>query len=766
MQPTDYLARILPAKVAHSLGEGLGIHTVADLIYHFPRRYIHGRMIFDPAQTVDGDSVMVRGQVVSSELSRMRQRKGYILRVTVRSGDIFINVAFFHPHGIARIFTEGTEVLLDGTIQRRGRFFDMSHPNFLILQSGGPAIAGGQFAKLLQATKIVGASTLVTPSATSTDLTVEDLHKDGLTGVDPAIIELLNRPIIPVYRATNGVSSWLLMVLIEKLLPQIPTFPDVLPAHIRDSHHLIALDTALRTIHMPEHLDDIATAQARLRYNEAASLEAVLLQQAREHYSQSAPACPPVERGLLSALQSRLPYQLTNGQQDVFGEISADISQPHPMNRLLQGEVGSGKTVVALLAMAQAVDNGQQSVLMAPTEVLAQQHARTVTELLGELGTADQLRYADNDNQPAVQTAVTVLTGSLSTAQKRQALLDIVTGRAGIIIGTQALLQEGVEFFRLGLVVIDEQHRFGVRQRSVLTDKGTNGKTPHMLVMTATPIPRTIALTSFGDLTVSSLKELPRGRAPITTAVVNSRIHPTWVPRIWQRVCEESARGHQAYVVCPAIGDNEDSELTTVTETFQRLTNGPLAQLRVGLLHGRMSADDKTAIMKQFAAHKLDVVICTTVIEVGIDVPCATVMVVVDADRFGVGQLHQLRGRVGRGSAPGLCLLLTECDPASPAATRLAAVESSTDGFYLAQVDLEQRREGDLLGTAQAGVAMPLRLLDIVRDAEIVAAARHDMEMLMGATPGEGTDWATRYPQWAEVIEKVAAQSGVQYPLG
>ena len=496
------------------------------------------------------------------------------------------------------------------------------------------------------------------------------------------------------------------MVLIEKLLPQIPTFPDVLPAHIRDSHHLIALDTALRTIHMPEHLDDIAAAQARLRYDEAASLEAVLLQQAREHYSQSAPACPPVERGLLSALQSRLPYQLTNGQQDVFGEISADISQPHPMNRLLQGEVGSGKTVVALLAMAQAVDNGQQAVLMAPTEVLAQQHARTVTELLGELGTADQLRYADNDNQPAVQTAVTVLTGSLSTAQKRQALLDIVTGRAGIIIGTQALLQEGVEFFRLGLVVIDEQHRFGVRQRLVLTDKGANGKTPHMLVMTATPIPRTIALTSFGDLTVSSLKELPRGRAPITTAVVNSRIHPTWVPRIWQRV------------------------------------------------------------MKQFAAHELDVVICTTVIEVGIDVPCATVMVVVDADRFGVSQLHQLRGRVGRGSAPGLCLLLTECDPASPAATRLAAVESSTDGFYLAQVDLEQRREGDLLGTAQAGVAMPVRLLDIVRDAEIVAAARHAMEMLMGATPGEGTDWAIRYPQWAEVIEKVAAQSGVQYPLG
>lgn len=766
MQPSDYLARILPAKVAHSLGEGLGIHTVADLIYHFPRRYIHGRMIFDPTQTADGDSVMVRGQVVSADLSRMRQRKGYILRVAVRSGDTLINVAFFHPHGIARVLTEGTEVLLDGTIQRRGRFFDMSHPNFLVLQQEGPAIAGGHFAKLLQATKIVGASTVTAPSATSADLTAEDLHKDGLTGVDPAIIELLNQPIIPVYKATNGVSSWLLMVLIEKLLPQLPAFPDVLPEHIREHHNLMSLDRALRTIHMPGTLEDIAAAEARLRYDEAASLEAVLLQQAHEHYCQTAPACPPVKGGLSSALLARLPYHLTDGQQEVLSQISADISRPHPMNRLLQGEVGSGKTVVALLAMAQAIDNGQQAVLMAPTEVLAQQHARTVKELLGELGTAGQLRYADANTQPAVQTAVTVLTGSLSTAQKRQALLDIVTGRVGIIIGTQALLQEGVEFFRLGLVVIDEQHRFGVRQRAVLTNKGSGDAVPHMLVMTATPIPRTIALTNFGDLTISTLKELPQGRAPITTTVVNSRIHPAWVPRIWQRVCEESARGHQAYVVCPAIEGSGESELTTVTETFQQLTHGPLAQLRVGLLHGRLSTDEKTDVMHQFAAHELDVIVCTTVIEVGIDVPNATIMVVVDADRFGVSQLHQLRGRVGRGNASGLCLLLTDCDPSASAATRLAAVESSIDGFYLAQVDLEQRREGDLLGTAQAGVAMPLRLLDIVRDAQVVAAARRDMEMLMGAAPEEETDWSTRYPQWAEVIEKVAAQSGVQYPLG
>lgn len=398
MHVDDYLASILPTKVAHSLGEGLGIHTVEDLIYHFPRRYIQGRMVFDPSTTTDGDSVMVRGRVIRADLSRMRQRKGYILRVTVISGDTPINVAFFHPHGIARVLTEGTEVLLDGTIQRRGRFFDMSHPNFLVLRKNAPAIAGGQFAKLLHATKIVGSTAVNTPTATSAELTSEDLHKDGLTGVDPTIIELLNRPIIPVYAAASGVSSWLLMVLIEKILPQVAPFPEVLPQELLDRHHLIPLDTALRTIHTPTTSADIIAAQERLRYDEAASLQMALLQQQQERHAHQAPACPPHSEGLVTALQQRLPYRLTAGQEKVLAEISTDISQPHPMNRLLQGEVGSGKTIVALLSMLQAVDNGYQAVLMAPTEVLAYQHACSIRELLGELGTADQLTFTDSAN--------------------------------------------------------------------------------------------------------------------------------------------------------------------------------------------------------------------------------------------------------------------------------------------------------------------------------------------------------------------------------
>jgi len=772
MHVDDYLASILPTKVAHSLGEGLGIHTVEDLIYHFPRRYIQGRMVFDPSTTTDGDSVMVRGRVIRADLSRMRQRKGYILRVTVISGDTPINVAFFHPHGIARVLTEGTEVLLDGTIQRRGRFFDMSHPNFLVLRKNAPAIAGGQFAKLLHATKIVGSTAVNTPTATSAELTSEDLHKDGLTGVDPTIIELLNRPIIPVYAAASGVSSWLLMVLIEKILPQVAPFPEVLPQELLDRHHLIPLDTALRTIHTPTTSADIIAAQERLRYDEAASLQMALLQQQQERHAHQAPACPPHSEGLVTALQQRLPYRLTAGQEKVLAEISTDISQPHPMNRLLQGEVGSGKTIVALLSMLQAVDNGYQAVLMAPTEVLAYQHACSIRELLGELGTADQLTFTDSANSadsaqqstaPTPQTAVTLLTGSLSTAAKRQALLDIMTGQAGIIIGTQALLQEGVEFFRLGLVIIDEQHRFGVRQREILSHKGPADSTPHTLVMTATPIPRTIALTSFGDLTISTLKDLPRGRAPITTTVINTNMHPTWVPRIWQRICEEVHQGHQAYVVCPAIDDSDNSDLATVTRTYNDLTAGPLAGLRVGLLHGRLSTDEKTAVMDSFSSHECDVLVCTTVIEVGIDVPNATMMVVVDADRFGVSQLHQLRGRVGRGNAPGLCLLLTDCDPASSAEKRLTAVEASTDGFYLARGDLAQRREGNLLGTTQAGLTMPLRVLDIAHDEDVVADARDDMEELL---KNSSSEWSTQYPGWANVVAKVASQSGVYYPHG
>lgn len=759
---TDYLATILPSKVAKNLGDKLELHTVADLLYHFPRRYIHGRQKFDPQQVRDGDSVMVWGTVEKADLARMRQRRGYILRVRVRSGDTPINVAFFHPHGIARIMKEGSEVLLDGEITRRGRYFDMSHPNFMLLRDNAPAVAGGQFAKLLQATKIIGSSTLAPPSVTTTDITVDELKKDGLTGVDPTIVELLSRPIIPVYAASAGVSSWLLMILIEVVLSQLDPLPEVLPSTIRDNHGLVDLDTALRHIHQPSTLAQVKESRARLRYDEAATLQAVLLQQQHSYRSLVAPSCPPHGDKLAATIRNSLPYQLTQGQEDVLAQISADISQDHPMNRLLQGEVGSGKTIVALLAMLQVVDNGHQAVLLAPTEVLAVQHAHTIRQLLGDLGRAGQLSMAEINNSEkttAEATSVALLTGSLATAERRQALLDCVTGQAGIIIGTQALLQEGVEFYSLGMVVIDEQHRFGVQQRAILRDKDPNGQSPHMMVMTATPIPRTVALTSFGDLQLSTLREIPAGRSPIQTSVVNSRIHPHWVKRIWERVTEEVAAGHQAYVVCPAIGDNESdhTDITTVTTTFQELSQGPLQHLRLGLLHGRLDTDEKAATMQAFNEGRIDVLVSTTVIEVGIDVPNATMMVIVDADRFGVSQLHQLRGRVGRGSASGVCLLLTNCDPESTAAQRLSAIESSTDGFYLAQVDLEQRREGDLLGTAQAGLAMPLRLLDIVRDEAVVVAARADMTKLLAE------EEVPNNSGWWKIVSEVSERNGVRY---
>ncbi|MDQ6874113.1 MAG: ATP-dependent DNA helicase RecG, partial [Actinomycetota bacterium] len=427
----------------------------------------------------------------------------------------------------------------------------------------------------------------------------------------------------------------------------------------------------------------------------------------------------------------------------------------HPMHRLLQGEVGSGKTVVALRAMLQIVDAGGQAALLAPTEVLAAQHARSLGELLGPLGRAGELDAADQ------ATRVALLTGSQSAAARRSALAEAADGRAGIVVGTHALLEETVRFRDLGLVVIDEQHRFGVEQRDALRAKGA--APPHLLVMTATPIPRTVAMTVYGDLEVSSLHELPAGRSPISTAVVPAAEKPGWLERSWQRVTEEVAAGHQAYVVCPRIGGDEgtpgvDPETgshvyadddgadgegggdemrrppVAVAELYPQLRNGPLAGLRTAMLHGRLPADDKDSVMRRFAAGELDVLVATTVVEVGVDVANATVMVVMDAERFGVSQLHQLRGRVGRGAAPGWCLLVTDAPAGSRARERLDAVAATTDGFRLARLDLEQRREGDVLGAAQSGRGQ-LRLLSLLRDEDLIAAAREEATVLVAADP-------------------------------
>ncbi|NBV90257.1 MAG: ATP-dependent DNA helicase RecG, partial [Actinobacteria bacterium] len=449
----------------------------------------------------------------------------------------------------------------------------------------------------------------------------------------------------------------------------------------------------------------------------------------------------PKADGLLAAFDASLPFELTEGQKVVAETMAAELAAGHPMHRLLQGEVGSGKTVLAVRAMLTVVDGGGQAALLAPTEVLATQHYRAITNLLGPLAQGGELGAADG------ATTVTLLTGSLNTAQRRKALLDITSGQAGIVIGTHALLEDRVDFFDLGLVVIDEQHRFGVEQRATLVSKAGSDRRPHVLVMTATPIPRTVAMTAFGALDVSTLTELPKGRQPITTHVVAAAEKPAHLERVWQRVCEEVAQGHQVYIVVPRIVSQPDKDseakgrpAVALEDLYDQLTSGPLSELRVGALHGQMSGADKDEAMRRFTAGPtspdgIEVLISTTVIEVGVDVPNATTMVIMDADRFGISQLHQLRGRVGRGSLPGLCLLVTEANQYSPARARLAAVAATTDGFELAALDLEQRREGDVLGREQSGVHSSLKLVSIISDTDLLEQARVHAEHLVAEDP-------------------------------
>jgi ATP-dependent DNA helicase RecG len=504
------------------------------------------------------------------------------------------------------------------------------------------------------------------------------------------------------------------------------------------------LATALQEIHRPSSWEMLGAAKKRLKWDEAFAVQVSLVQ--RKMRAAHSPAVPRPSRkdGLLAAFDASLPYTLTAGQVAVGEDISADLAAEHPMHRLLQGEVGSGKTLCALRGMLQVVDAGAQAAILAPTEVLAAQHYRSIRNLLGPMGRAGELDGAER------ATRVTLVTGSQSAAVRRQALADVASGAAGIVVGTHALLYDKVRFGELGLVVVDEQHRFGVEQRDALRAKAD--QPPHVLVMTATPIPRTVAMTVFGDLEISTLSELPGGRSPIASHVVPTVDKPGFLERGWRRLREEVEQGHQAYVVCPRIGGDAapDDALDlgldapaasarrppiAVLELAPLLLEGPLLGLRVGVLHGRLPADEKDAVMRDFAAGKLDVLVATTVIEVGVDVPNATVMIVMDADRFGVSQLHQLRGRVGRGSAPGLCLLVTDMVPEAPARERLDAVASTLDGFALAELDLQMRHEGDVLGATQSGRRSHLRLLSLLKDKDVIEDARREAIDLLTEDP-------------------------------
>ena len=608
---------------------------------------------------------------------------------------------------------------------------------------------------------------------------------------------------VPVYRApvklpTDRISGYMVQLLEKAPLKELE---DPVPYTIRRARKVPSLEWTYRALHTPDSEDTWRAAQAQMRYREAFVLQSAL---ARLHSVRAAHLTQPrpaVEGGLADQLLQVLPYELTEGQQKVGAEIAADLSSESPMNRLLQGDVGSGKTVVALRAMLQVADAGGQSAMLAPTEVLAEQHLRSVLDILGDMAApedsdADDSAAGSAEGIPAGSGAepgrvrVRLLTASMGTRAKRKVLQELADGTAQIVIGTHALLSDEVSFHDLGLVVVDEQHRFGVEQRDSL--RGTGGALPHRLVMTATPIPRTVAMTVFGDLDVSVLDTLPAGRQKISTHVVPLAEKPAWASRLWRRAREEIDAGHQVYVVVPKIGEDGDSleegaaffgasslngagtgagagnsaqgyfgqggstssdgkvQLTSVASMYSYLSaEDALVGVRIGTLHGRMDPAEKTAVMTAFERGEIDLLISTTVIEVGVNVPNATLMIIMDADRFGISGLHQLRGRVGRGGYAGTCLLVTRQEEGGVSRERLDAVASTTDGFELSRIDLAQRREGDILGAAQSGSKSTLRFLRALADADIIERAREDARSVVEKDPT-----LAKHPSLARTIDR------------
>ncbi|MER5752914.1 ATP-dependent DNA helicase RecG [Streptomyces sp. NPDC002088] len=698
------LKKVLGPATAKVMAEHLGLHTVGDLLHHYPRRYEERGQLTHLADLPMDEHVTVVAQVADARLhtfasSKAPRGKGQRLEVTITDGSGRLQLVFF-GNGVHKPHKEllpGTRAMFAGKVSLFNRRLQLAHPAYELLRAD-------------------------TEEA----------------------VETWAGALIPLYPATAKLESWKIGKAVQTVLPSAQEALDPLPGSLREGRGLVSLPEALLKIHRPHTKADIADARARLKWDEAFVLQVALAR--RRHADAQLPAVPrkPAPDGLLAAFDDRLPFTLTDGQQKVSKEIFDDLATDHPMHRLLQGEVGSGKTLVALRAMLAVVDAGGQAAMLAPTEVLAQQHHRSITEMMGELAEGGMLGGAER------ATKVVLLTGSMGTAARRKALLDLVTGEAGIVIGTHALIEDKVQFHDLGLVVVDEQHRFGVEQRDALRGKGK--QPPHLLVMTATPIPRTVAMTVFGDLETSVLDQLPAGRSPIASHVVPAAEKPHFLARAWERVREEVGNGHQAYVVCPRIGDEADDPKAAkkkqspedeaekrpplaVLDVAAQLSRGPLQGLRVEVLHGRMPPDDKDAVMRRFAAGDTDVLVATTVIEVGVNVPNATAMVIMDADRFGVSQLHQLRGRVGRGSAAGLCLLVSEMPEASAARQRLNAVASTLDGFELSRIDLEQRREGDVLGQAQSGARSSLRVLAVIEDEEVIAEAREEAAAVVAADP-------------------------------
>lgn len=711
---SEPLAKVLGQRTAGSLAK-LELTTVGDLLRHYPRRYGTPGEMTDIAALRLGEHVTVMAEVSSVQVRTMRSRGGAMLEATVTDGVSHLQLTFFAKRaGVLRMHESkllpGRTGLFTGTVgEYRGRR-QLTHPDYLIV---------------------------------GVDAADED----------EAILEA-SRP-IPLYPATASVPTWRIARAVRTVLDPLTDadVPDPLPSSVRERRRLAGLLEALRLVHVPDDEGSWRRGRERLRFEEALVLQTALARRRRVRSELAAVPRTGRAGGLLAALDAALPFPLTAGQIRVGEEIAEDLTAPRPMLRLLQGDVGAGKTVVALRAMLQVVDSGGQAALLAPTEVLAAQHLRSLRDLMGPLADGGMLGGADQ------ATRVALLTGSQGSVARRQALAEAASGAAGIVVGTHALLSEGVQYADLGLVVVDEQHRFGVEQRDALRARGDHP--PHTLVMTATPIPRTVAMTVFGDLETSVLDERPAGRAETVTHPVPAD-NAAWMERVWRRAREEVERGGRVYVVCPRIDEDEDvagvdgvgvdvaaltadagsgsgepeAPLASVTAVARELgVKVALDGVRIGVMHGRLSGDAKDAAMAAFASGTAPVMVSTTVIEVGVDVPEATMMVVLDAQQFGISQLHQLRGRIGRGSRDSVCLLVTRTEDGTVAHERLTALAATTDGFELAEKDLELRREGDVLGAAQSGGRNSLRLLRVVRDVALIAEAREEAVAVVDGDP-------------------------------
>jgi ATP-dependent DNA helicase RecG len=689
------LDEALGAASAKTLGRAFGMKSVGDLLAHYPRRYADPGELTPIRDLPLGETVTIVAEVLSSSFRRMRNRPGAMVDVVIGDGIGRMSLTFFAKNvGAAewrsKDLAVGRRGVFSGKVGEFNGVTQFAHPEYELFDDEDSARRSA----------------------------------DARAAVP-----------IPIYPATSAIQTWQIARLIGRVLDDLSDAPDPLTAGIREHEELLTAREALELVHRPRTRNDIDPAVRTLRMHEALTLQTALLQQRDAIRALSATSRPATAGGLLARFDASLPYTLTPDQETVGQQIAADLVGAWPMNRLVQGEVGSGKTLVALRAMLQVAESGGQAALIAPTEVLAGQHLRSIAKMLGP------------DLSPLLMP--TLLTGQMPAAERRKAALRVASGQALIVVGTHALLGEKTTFADLGLVVVDEQHRFGVEQREALRAKGSS---PHALVLTATPIPRTVAMTVFGDLDTSVIRTMPAGRAGIESFVAPLAEHPGWFNRVWERAAEEIAQGRQVFAVCAAIDtakktaeageqpmlapEGASGPRWGVVQLDEALATHPtLGGLRRAVLHGRMPSDEKDAVMQSFARGDIDLLLATTVIEVGVDVPNASTMIVLDADRFGVSQLHQLRGRVGRGGVPGLCLLVTEAEAGSLARDRVDAVAATLDGFALAEVDLELRGEGDVLGAAQAGVRSSLKLLRVVKDAALISRARDVAEGILTADP-------------------------------